>query len=453
MKRAAQWFRDTTSSIQQDAPLAVVVVATLVIGVYLRLYDIHLPTFLRWDEHHYVNVARSYVAREYNTDDHPPFGKLIIAIFMRVLGDNPLGWRMASEVFGFINIGLGAWAAWAVFGSRRAGVLAAAFMAIDGFFIAYSRAALLDGMIVAFSLGAVTTMLCARRWWHVLLAGVLAGGAASFKLNGVPILVAVLMICAASRRWRRLAPVVLVVAALVFYAQSATALVLTGKSGSVLAVIAENRKLINHHLSYTVVHPFSSHWYTWFIPIRPILLRQDVDADQTARALLALGNPLLWWASTVAVIGGVVVLVRVGPRRLWEMVQAHGARSVGTAGAGAAAIESPGGAVAGPSVPDSVLAVPDRAAWLFGILLGWAGPLAFWVPSLRDAYIYHYFPSYTFALILLAGFTDRFYDRRRFLTLMAILVVVEVSMFYAPVWGEFPISEAALHVRLFPFWR
>jgi dolichyl-phosphate-mannose-protein mannosyltransferase len=452
MKRAAQWFRDTTSSIRQDAPLAVIVLATLVVGVYLRLYDIHLPTFLRWDEHHYVNVARSYVSREYNTDDHPPFGKLIIAGFMRVLGDNPLGWRMASEVFGFINIGLVAWAAWAVFGSRRAGVLAAAFVAIDGFFIAYSRAALLDGMIVAFSLAAVTTMLCARRWWHVLLAGVLAGGAASFKLNGVPILMAVLMICAASRRWRRLTPVVLGLAALVFYGQSAAALVLTGKSGSVLAVIAENRKLINHHLSYTVVHPFSSHWYTWFVPIRPILLRRDVDADQTARALLTLGNPLLWWGSTAAVIAGLIVLARVGPRRLWEMVQAHG--SLRPAGMAGPAVPLPGGAAgAGQPGRGGVLAVADRAAWLVGILLGWAGPLAFWVPSLRDAYIYHYFPSYTFALILLAGFTDRFYDRRRLLTLAAILVVVEVSMFYAPVWGEFPISEAALHVRLFPFWR
>ncbi|HEY8924987.1 MAG TPA: phospholipid carrier-dependent glycosyltransferase [Polyangia bacterium] len=387
MKRAAQWFRDTTSSIRGDAPLAVIVVATLVVGVYLRLYDIHLPTFLRWDEHHYVNVARSYLAREYNTDDHPPFGKLIMFGFMRVLGDNPIGWRMASEVFGFINIGLAAWAAWAVFRSRRAGVLAASFVAIDGFFIAYSRAALLDGMIVA---------------------------------------------------------------ALVFYCQSAAALVLTGKSGSLLAVIAENRKLIKHHLSYTVVHPNSSHWYTWFIPIRPILLRRDVDADQTARALLTLGNPLLWWASTVAVLGGLVVLARVGPRRLWEMVQAHGGASSGRA-AGAEG-QAPRDAGGRPG-EGGVLAVQDRAAWIFGILLGWAGPLAFWVPSLRDAYIYHYFPSYTFALILLAGFTDRFYDRRRLATLAAILVVVEVSMFYAPVWGEFPISEAALHVRLFPFWR
>ena len=452
MKRAAQWFRDLTSSIRGDAPLAVIVVATLVVGVYLRLYDIHLPTFLRWDEHHYVNVARSYVAREYNTDDHPPFGKLIIAGFMRLLGDDPIGWRMASEVFGFINIGLAAWAAWAVFRSRRAAVLAAAFVAIDGFFIAYARAALLDGMIVAFALAAVTTMLCARRWWHVLLAGVLAGGAASFKLNGVPILVAVLVICAASRRWRPLTPAVLVLAALVFYGQSAVALVLTGKSGSVLAVIAENRKLINHHLSYTVVHPFSSHWYTWFVPIRPILLRRDVDADQTARALLALGNPLLWWGSTAAVIGGLVVLVRVGPRRLWEMVQAQGSARAGGA-AGATVPASGATAMAGLPAQGGVLGVQDRAAWFVGILLGWAGPLAFWVPSLRDAYIYHYFPSYTFALILLAGFTDRFYDRRRLVTLVAILVVVEVSMFYAPVWGELPLSEAALHVRLFPFWR
>ena len=445
MKRPVHWLEAAKRSVREDAPLAVVLVAMMVLGVYLRLYEIQLPAVLKWDEHHYVNVARSYVSREYNTDDHPPFGKLIIAGFMRVLGDRPLGWRLASVVFGFLNIGLAAWAARAVFASRRAAFIAAAFVAADGFFIAYSRAALLDGMIIAFAMAGMTTILVARRWWQVLLAGALVGGAASFKLNGVTFVVAAAVVCAVSRRWRRLTPLVVAVAALVFYAQTAAALMLTGRSGTVAAVIAENRKLINHHLSYTVVHPFSSHWYTWFLPLRPILLRKDVDPfDGAARALLTLGNPLLWWGSTLAVIAAVTVLVKVGPRPLWEKLQAHVG---GVRGARA------GGGAGGEERGAGVLALPDRAAWLFGMVIAWAGPLAFWVPSLRDAYIYHYLPSYTFALILLAGFTDRLYDRRRLLTLVAILVVFEVSIFYAPVWGELPIAEDALNVRLFPFWR
>ena len=119
-----------------------------------------------------------------------------------------------------------------------------------------------------------------------------------------------------------------------------------------------------------------------------------------------------------------------------------------------------GGVVAGPTLTegatdlDYVLAVPQRAGLIFGVLLAWAGPLAFWVPSLRDAYVYHYLPSYTFALVLLAGFVDRFYTRRQLAMFIAVVVVAEISIFYAPIWGELPISKEALDARLFfPFWR
>ena len=91
---------------------------------------------------------------------------------------------------------------------------------------------------------------------------------------------------------------------------------------------------------------------------------------------------------------------------------------------------------------------------LFALLVAWVAPLAFWVPNLRDAYVYHYLPSYTFALILLAGFVDRFYTRRQLATFVAIVLVAEISIFFAPLWGELPISEEALNARLFfKFWR
>ncbi|HEX2660914.1 MAG TPA: glycosyltransferase family 39 protein, partial [Polyangia bacterium] len=373
----------------------------------------------------------------YDTDDHPPMGKLIIAGVMRVVGDDPVGWRLASELFGFINIGLGAWQAWVVFRRRRAALIAAAFVAADGFFIAYARAALLDGMIVAFALAGFTTLLAARRSWHVLLAAALLGGAASFKLNGVPFVAAATVLCAASRRWRRLAPLVLLTAALVFYLQSAAALVLTGRSGTLTAVIAENHKLVTRHLSYTVVHPYSSKWYTWFVPTRPIFLRHDVDpTNGTLRASLTLGNPLLWWASSLAIVVAATVVAKVGLRRLWAQLQAMGSARIADS----------------PVANDAVLALDDRAALLFAVLAAWLGPLAFWVPSLRDAYLYHYFPSYAFALILLAGLTERCYAKPRCQawTFVAILLVAEASFFYAPLWGELPIAQAAVRLRL-PF--
>jgi len=441
MKRSATWLRAAVSAIKADAPLAVALLAMLVLGIYLRVNHLGVPAGMKWDEHHYVDVARSYVGHHYATDDHPPFGKLIIAGVMALLGDSSFAWRLAPLIFGFVNIGLIAWATRITFKSTRAALLAAAFVAADGFFIAYSRAALLDGMIVAFALAGVSTIMVAEKPWQVLVAAVLVGCAASFKLNGVTFVAVAALVCVARPGLRLWTPVLLLVSAFVFYAQSAFALVFTGGSGTVRAVIAENLKLARHHLSYTVVHPWSSHWFTWFLPLRPLALRRDFDAgDRAFHVLVTLGNPLLWWASTLAVVAIIWVLVQLGPRRLWRRVQGQpDARPPG---------DKPAGLLA------DVVAVQDRAVPLLWVLAAWTAPLAFWIPSLRDAYLYHYLPSYTFALVLLAGLVDRLYTRRRLATFVAIILIAEVSFFYAPVWGELPISEEALNVRLFiPSWR
>ena len=178
--------------------------------------------------------------------------------------------------------------------------------------------------------------------------------------------------------------------------------------------------MMGHHLSNMPRNPWASYWYSWFVPLRPIFLRRDVLSDGSLRALLTLGNPLLWWGSTVAVVIAALMIVRAGPRRLWD--QATAARAAG-------------------------------AGLLLWIVAAWAGPIAFWIPSLRDAYVYHYFPSYAFALPLLAGLLERFYQRRPLWGLLAILAVGEASVIYAPLWAELPISEAALRARLLPIWR
>jgi len=471
------WTRRAALAARNDAPLALVLAVMLLLGVYLRCRAFDVPQALRWDEYHYVDTARGYLSYQYSDNDHPPLGKLIIAGVMHFVGDTPVGWRLASLICGFANVALVAWITWSTFRSRRAAWLAAAFVAADGFFIAYSRAGLLDGMIVAFAAAGIGTILVSRRAWQVALAGFFVGCAASFKLNGVPFVIAAAALCLVSRRTRLFTPLLLLMAAAVFYAQSALPLAFSGRPYGVLAVLAENRKLIHQHLSYTVVHPMSSHWYTWFLPVRPIFLRRDVDPVTGAiEALMALGNPLLWWASTLAIAAGLAVLARAGWRQVWAQLE-RGAPAAAESpveraprGATAGETRAPAGLAAGEPprsagetmvAParaatdlDYVLAVPERAGLIFGVLLAWAGPLAFWVPSLRDAYIYHYLPSYTFALVLLAGFVDRFYTRRQLAMFIAVVVVAVVSIFYAPIWGELPISKEALDARLFfPFWR
>lgn len=436
------YARNLVRAVQDDAPLAALLAAMLVLGIVLRVYNLGSPAWLKWDEHHYVNTARSYLANQDVPNDHPPLGKLIVAASMKAFGDRPVAWRLPALLAGFLNIWLIGVLARRVFGSRRAAWIAAAFVAADGFFIAYSRAALPDGIIVALSVGGMLSVIGGQRVWHAAIAGLCVGCATALKLNGLVFVAATATVCLASRPLRRWTPVLLASAALAFYLVGAIGLINVGRSGTIMAVIKENREMLQHHLSFTVVNPQSSHWYTWFLPLRPIFLRRDEDGEGMIRALLTLGNPILWWVGSVAVIVGMIVVVRTGPRRLWQQIASHCPET------------PPAPSSLPPASPfRSLFHLEHRAALVFWLLAGWAGPIVFWIPSLRDSYIYHYMPPYAFALALLAGFMDRLYQHRPVTILIAIAIIAEVSVFYAPLWGELPISEAALNGRLLPIWR
>jgi dolichyl-phosphate-mannose-protein mannosyltransferase len=412
--------RSRFPTLQQDGPLIVLLLCMIVVGIALRAYRLDEPQALKWDEHHYVETARSYLAHKYAWNDHPPLSKLIIASFMWALGDGPLAWRLPSFLFGVANIGLSGLLTTHVFRSKRAGLIAAAFVAMDGFFIAYSRTALLDGMIVAFSLASMLCVLRGRGLLAVVLAGVLSGCALSFKLNGAVFVFASFLACLASKPLRRYAILLPLTALLVFYLQCAAALINVGRSGTLAAVIAENQAMVKNHLGYTVVHPMSSKWYTWFLPTRPIYLRRDVDIDGTVRALLTLGNPLLWWAAIAGVWITLSDVLTGGLKRLFYEVTSN--------------------------------ATSPRAR-RFWLLTCYAGPIVFWIPSLRDAYIYHYLPSYAFALPLLAGLVSKTYATQRGRALAFVVLMFQISLFYAPLAAELPIGERALATRLIPGWR
>jgi dolichyl-phosphate-mannose--protein O-mannosyl transferase len=427
MKRLAPWL----DFARDEAPLVVVLLFLVVVGIALRAQNLGGAKDFKWDEHHFVENARNYLANKPDWNDHPPLSKLIIAVALRATGDTPKGWRMASLLFGLLDIGLIGWTTWLAFRSRRAALIAAAFVAADGMFIVYSRTALFDGIIVAFALTGLSAAFFGRKPWHVLLCGLCIGVAVSLKLSGLVFVALAAAACLVSRPLRLWTPLLAIIP-LLFYVQYAFGLHITGKPASVADVIAENQRLVHHHLSFTVVHPSSSRWYTWFLPTRPFFFRQDQDHDGLSRVLLLLGNPALWWASSVAVIATVVVVLRTGWRELWRQMSTPDVPEANPSDS--APLEARGGAL----------------CWL---LAAWAAPIAFWIPSLRDSFLYHYMPSYTFALVLLAGLADRLYRRHRLATLIGLVVVAEVLLFYAPLWGELPIAEDALHARLFESWR
>ena len=83
------------------ACLALLVAANLAIHFTI----INNPPVVIFDETYYITDARTIlVEHTTNRTEHPPLGKLLITSGVALFGDNPVGWRTLSILFGTANI-------------------------------------------------------------------------------------------------------------------------------------------------------------------------------------------------------------------------------------------------------------------------------------------------------------------------------------------------------------
>jgi dolichyl-phosphate-mannose--protein O-mannosyl transferase len=418
-------------ALLRPRPLGVLIAAMLVLGVWLRVHAFGYPEVFMFDEHHFVENARNYLNNKADWNDHPPLGKLIIAQSIELLGDSSVGWRIPSLIFGFLTIACGGLASSRLFRSAGAGWLAAAFLSVDGFLIAYSRAALLDGFLAA---GLAITLLIstfAVNAWAAMAAGALLGFSASIKFSGIavalPIVTAALFAKVPRRKLVTMGALFCVTAALCYLAQYSRGLTLALKSATPVDVVQDTQRLIEHHAGLTdMKNPWTSGWITWAIPTRPAMLSYARNLGEV-RVLSGLGNLALWWPGVLVTIASIVTIL------------ARGVVSIASPIDETSASES--------SSVDTFVQAEGRAVLV--LLAGCLGFIAPWVMSHRDSYIYHFLPAYVAIIMLLSGYVDWFRKRKPIDAMIFIGVVLVVAAFYAPIWSSMVTSEAAVNARLF----
>jgi dolichyl-phosphate-mannose--protein O-mannosyl transferase len=154
----------------------------------------------------------------------------------------------------------------------------------------------------------------------------------------------------------------------------------------------------------------------------PITIK-SAYVGSTVRLASSVGNPVLWAAVDACLLGlpviGFFAWRRVRVRERWrEFFDAHATKAIVILG----------------------------VAWFSMMLLWFSGRIT--------TYWYHYLTPYGLALALLGGVVARL-DRRfpkQVLTFVAATLLV--SVYFAPVWAEIPISSASASKRLiFPKWR
>ncbi|ROO51212.1 dolichyl-phosphate-mannose-protein mannosyltransferase [Micromonospora sp. Llam0] len=151
--------------------LATAVVVTIA-GV-LRLVNLSHPPGLIFDELYYANEANELRQYGFEWDEtnntpayvvHPPLGKWIISLGVRLFDFTEFGWRISAAVAGILMVLIITRTARRLFRSTALGCAAGLLLALDGFHLVLSRTALLDIFLAFFVLAAFAALVVDRDW-------------------------------------------------------------------------------------------------------------------------------------------------------------------------------------------------------------------------------------------------------------------------------------------------
>ncbi len=342
--------------------------------------------------------------------------------------------------------------------SRLAAFAVGALAVLENSLLTQSRFILLDSFLLLFGFSSLFFYLKYRRINRtslLILTGIFGALAASVKWTGaaflaIPIIMEALRVLRSKEQiWVNLLLVkkfnLLVLPLAIYFAIFAIHLGLLNKSGPGDAFmtiafqkslkgnqnqahpeikplnlfekfVELNLQMYKSNATLTATHPYSSHWYSWPFMVRPIYYWYQADtttsdqlpATSSGSRIYFLGNPAIWWASTIAVF---YLLISVLLRKLKA----------------------------------------DGSLWLL------AGAYFFnllpFIGIKRAMFLYHYLTALIFAILILVYLLDKLPKRK---TVFAALIVASLITFiyFAPLSYGLPLTDKAYNARVwFPSWR
>ena len=320
-------------------------VAVTLIGGVLRFARLAYPNALVFDETYYAKDACLYLGKGMTfcgttqpTEQsyvHPPLGKWIIAMGIKVFGFNTFGWRIMSAVFGTALIVIVFVLARKLLG-RWAGGVTGLLVATDFLLIVQSRVALLDIFLAFFvALGFLFVVLERERVLRVraagaggldlgwrIAAGASFGAAGAVKWSGAYALAAAVVLVVfwtvgaaldirrAENQWEaHRAPSPLLELNVTWPAMILPAVAVYLCSYGVWFYdhrysLREFWKLqgdmLKYHLTLHAPHAYASPAWKWPLIWRPVAYYFTGGAKATH--ILAFGNPATWWPALAAAL-------------------------------------------------------------------------------------------------------------------------------------------------------
>lgn len=270
---------------------------------------------------------------------HPPLGKLIIGLGIRIFGITPFGWRFMGTLFGVLMLPAIYFFLKKMFGGTLIPGCCTAVMAADFMHFVQTRIATIDTYGVFFTILMYLFMWLywqsdrsSRKSWlpPLAMSGICFGLGAASKWTGIYAgaglavlwlldrVFRAVALCGVGekKRWlRETAENVLwcllffvAVPACIYYLsywRYGTAAGLGGWkmpfSRDYFDIVLENQKyMFSYHSGVTATHPYSSKWWQWILDLRPILYYLEYFTDGTRSSFGAWVNPMLCWGGLLA---------------------------------------------------------------------------------------------------------------------------------------------------------
>jgi dolichyl-phosphate-mannose-protein mannosyltransferase len=288
-----------------------------------RFWNLATPKGYVFDEVYYVDGAKDYLKYGVEVDKtspefivHPPIGKWMISIGIKLFGDNEFGWRFMGALLGTLSIALIYLIAKQLFNSIFLATSAAAMMALDGLHLVLSRTALLDIYLMFFVLLAFFTFIREKYWW----TGITLGLAIGAKWSGIYYLLTLLAIALffeiknrnVNKILKRITQLFFIPSLIYIFSWSGWIFSKRGwdrqwadERGGLFSFIPApirslwhyHAEMLNFHTGLTEAHSYSANPWSWLILGRPTSFYYQspntCGSSSCAQEVVALGTPLL----------------------------------------------------------------------------------------------------------------------------------------------------------------
>ena len=305
----------------------------MLIALLMRLWHISTPRGFVFDEVYYAKNAHSLVEHGVELQKtgaaefivHPPVGKWLIGVGIKIFGFNEFGWRITAAIVGTLSVGLVYYVAKRLFDTYLLSCMAALLTIFDGLHLVHSRTALLDIFLMFFILLAFYFLLLSKPWW----AGFTLGLALATKWSGIYYMVAfaafllyvdyrqerameneeAIRTVLATKVWKRflqfgLLPIFTYITTWVGWFLNPRGWDRNWSKSMINSFWHYHSEMWNFHTNLTQGHAYSANPCSWLIMGRPTSFfyasPKSCGAQTCSQEILALGTPLLWWSGLIA---------------------------------------------------------------------------------------------------------------------------------------------------------